>query len=246
MKRILIIGATSAIAVACARRWALEQARFALVGRNAGKLRQVAEDLKVRGADDVSVHVLDLMDFEAHAATVQACFAALGEVDVALVAHGVLSDQSLCQRDAAAARLEFATNATSVISIVTHLAAQMEQVGNGTLAVISSVAGDRGRASNYVYGSAKAAISAFCQGLQLRLHPRGVHVLTIKPGPVDTPMTAGMKLPAALTASADRVAQDIVHAAARGGGTLYTPWFWRWIMTIVRAVPTFVMMRVQR
>jgi short-subunit dehydrogenase len=246
MKRILIVGATSAIAVACARRWAAGQARFALVGRNAGKLRQVAEDLRVRGADDVSVHVLDLMDFDSHAAVVQACVAALGEVDIALVAHGLLSDQTLCQRDATAARLEFDTNATSVIHIVTQLAAQMEQVGNGTLAVISSVAGDRGRASNYVYGSAKAAVSAFCEGLQLRLHARGVHVLTIKPGPVDTPMTAGMKLPAALTASADRVAQDIVRASARGGGTLYTPWFWRPIMAIVRAVPAFVMMRMQR
>jgi decaprenylphospho-beta-D-erythro-pentofuranosid-2-ulose 2-reductase len=246
MKRVLIVGATSAIAIACARRWAGEKACFALVGRNAGKLRQVTEDLRVRGAADVSVHVLDLMDFDSHAAIVQACFEVLGEVDIALVAHGLLSDQALCQHDATAARLEFDTNATSVIGIVTHLAARMEQVGNGTLAVISSVAGDRGRASNYVYGAAKAAVSTFCEGLRLRLHPRGVHVLTIKPGPVDTPMTAGMKLPAALTASADQVAQDIVRAAARGGGTLYTPWFWRPIMALVKAMPAFVMMRVRR
>jgi decaprenylphospho-beta-D-erythro-pentofuranosid-2-ulose 2-reductase len=246
MKRILIVGATSAIAVACARLWASEKARFALVARNPDRLGQVAEDLRVRGASEVTRHVLDLTDFELQGAVVQSCFAAFAGFDVALFAHGLLSDQSHCQRDATAARLELDTNATSLITIVTHVATRMEHAGSGTIAVISSVAGDRGRASNYVYGASKAAVSAFCEGLRLRLHARGVRVLTVKPGPVDTPMTAGMKLPPALTASTDQVARDIVAAVARGGGTLYTPWFWRPIMAVVRAVPGFVMLRLQK
>jgi short-subunit dehydrogenase len=120
----------------------------------------------------------------------------------------------------------------------------MAAARTGTLAVISSVAGDRGRASNYVYGSAKAAVSAFCEGLRMRLFHTGVHVLTIKPGPVATPMTAGMKMPAIIVATPEKVARDIVRAVRRKAATLYTPWFWRPIMFVIRALPAAVLRRL--
>jgi len=177
-------------------------------------------------------------------AAIHAAFAALGALDVALIAHGTLSDQSLCQTDVAAALHEIASNATSHIAILTLIADRMATARSGTLAVISSVAGDRGRASNYVYGSAKAAITAFCEGLRMRLYPTGVHVLTIKPGPVATPMTAGVKMPGFIVATPERVARDIVRAVRRNTTTLYTPGFWRPIMFVIRALPAAVLRRL--
>lgn len=244
MKRILIIGATSAIATACARKWLEAPAQFFLVGRDAERLRQVGDDLRVRGARGVGAFVLDLNRIDEHPALVEAALAAMGGIDVALVAHGTLPDQAQCQSDAAIAAREFSNNATSVIAITTAIAERMRSAGGGTLAVISSVAGDRGRASNYPYGAAKAAVSVFCEGLAARLNAQGVRVLTIKPGFVSTPMTANMQLPALLTATPERVARDIVNAVERRAFLLYTPWFWRYIMLVVRMVPGFVLRRL--
>ena len=159
-------------------------------------------------------------------------WAAFGGFDVALVAHGVLPDQAreraLGRRDAVAS---FDTNAASVIALLTLLANRFEAQGSGALAVISSPAGDRGRASNYVYGAAKAAVTVFASGLRNRLHAKGVRVITIVPGFVDTPMTADRSRRAPLWAAPEQVARDIVRALERGFGVVYTPWFWRWIMS---------------
>ena len=244
MQRILIVGATSALAVAAARRWATQRAQFFLAGRNAVKLQQVAADLTARGAAAVHLHVLDLNRIAEHSAMLDACYARMGGVDIAVLAYGTLSDQTLCQHDVAAAMLEFETNAASYIALLTLIADRMETSGTGTIAVISSVAGDRGRASNYVYGAAKAAVTAYCEGLRLRLRTRGVHVLTIKPGPVATPMTAHLKLPPLLTASPETVGRDIVAAVRRRKSTLYTPWYWRPIMAVVRALPESILSRL--
>lgn len=243
MKNILIIGATSAIATACARRWAEQGAHLFLVARGAEKLGQVADDLAVRGAK-VHRHVLDLNQFEQHAAMLDDCYATLGQVDVVLIAHGSLPDQKACQEDAGLAVREFVNNGLNVIALLTDVANRMQTQGKGTIAVISSVAGDRGRPSNYLYGSAKSAVSAFCSGLRARLFKAGVHVLTIKPGFVDTPMTKGLPLPKVLVASADKVASDILHAVERKRDTIYTPWFWRVIMLVVIHLPASVFKRV--
>ncbi|MDD5389270.1 MAG: SDR family oxidoreductase [Gallionellaceae bacterium] len=243
MKRILIIGATSAIATACARRWAAHEATFFLVGRNAEKLGQVADDLAARGAT-VYTHVLDLNHFDQHAATLDACYAALGQVDVALVAHGTLPDQKACEQDAQLAVQEFTNNGLSVIALLTDLANRMEARRSGCIAVISSVAGDRGRPSNYLYGAAKGAVTDFCSGLRGRLFKAGVQVLTIKPGFVDTPMTQGLPLPGLLLATPDKVAKDIVHAVEKRRDTLYTPWFWRLIMLIIIHIPGLIFKRL--
>jgi decaprenylphospho-beta-D-erythro-pentofuranosid-2-ulose 2-reductase len=244
MKRILIVGATSAIAEACARRWAKEPVSFALVGRNAAKLAQTAADLVVRGAQ-VHQEVLDMNDTGRFAAVLDRCMEACGGFDVALIAHGTLPDQAACEADALLAGREFSVNATSTIVFLTELAGRMETAGSGVIAVISSVAGDRGRASNHLYGAAKAAVSAFCEGLRGRLWRHGVHVLTIKPGFVDTPMTRGLPLPRPLVASPERVAAAIADAVARRRDTLYTPWFWALIMFVIRSIPARIFKRLK-
>ncbi|HMS83267.1 MAG TPA: SDR family oxidoreductase [Nitrospira sp.] len=243
MKNILIIGATSAIATACARLWAEQGAHLFLVARSAEKLSQVSDDLAVRGAR-VNRHVLDLNQFEQHSAMLDVCYATLGQVDIVLIAHGSLPDQKMCAEDAGLAVREFTNNGLNVIALLTEVARRMQAQGQGTIAVISSVAGDRGRPSNYLYGSAKSAVSAFCSGLRARLFKVGVHVLTIKPGFVDTPMTQGLLLPKVLVATADKVASDILRAVDRRCDTIYTPWFWRIIMLVIIHLPTSVFKRL--
>jgi decaprenylphospho-beta-D-erythro-pentofuranosid-2-ulose 2-reductase len=183
-------------------------------------------------------------DFDAHRPMLDACLATLGGIDVALIAHGTLADQKACEQDVATALRELSTNGLSVIALLTPLANLMEAAKSGTIAVISSVAGDRGRPSNYVYGTAKAAVTTFCDGLRARLYKSGVHVLNIKPGFVDTPMTAGMPLPGPLVAKPERVAADIVRAVDRKKDAIYTPWFWSGIMLIIRSIPGFVFKRL--
>lgn len=236
MQRILIVGATSAIAAACARQWTARGANFFLVARDVEKLKQVADDLSARG-NTVHTHVLDVNRFEQHTLMLEACDSALGQIDIALIAHGTLPDQKACEQEPQRAVDEFTTNGLSVIALLTMLANHMEAQRAGCLAVISSVAGDRGRPSNYLYGAAKSAVSEFCSGLRGRLMKSGVRVLTIKPGFVDTPMTKGLALPAALLATPDKVARDIVAAIDSGKYTLYTPWFWRFIMLIITHIP---------
>jgi hypothetical protein len=243
MKNILIIGATSAIATACARRWAAQGARFFLVARNGERLEQVAADLNTRGAKLAACYQLDVNDVERHAAMLDQCKAELGTLDIVLVAPGTLPDQAQCQADAAVAMREFNTNVTSIIGLLTPIANLVEAQRSGTIAVISSVAGDRGRPSNYLYGSAKAALSAFCEGLNARLFKAGAHVVTIKPGFVATPMTEGLPLPGPLVATPDKVAADITRAIEKHKDVLYTPCFWSLIMLIIRSVPKFLFKR---
>lgn len=242
MQKILIIGATSAIATASARLWAERGATFFLVGRTSKKLNQVADDLSARGAT-VHTHVLDLNHFDQHKAMLDTCYAALGQVDIALIAHGTLPDQKACEQDAQLAVHEFNNNGLSIIALLTDLANRIEVQKSGCIAVISSVAGDRGRPSNYLYGAAKGAVTDFCSGLRGRLFKSGVQVLTIKPGFVDTPMTQGLALPKLLLVTPDKVAQDIVKAVEKRRDTLYTPWFWRFIMLIIIHIPGSIFKR---
>lgn len=240
---ILIVGATSAIAIACARRWLGNDTVFYLVGRNANKLEQVADDLVARGAR-VHTNVLDLNSIDGHSIMLDDCFSKLTHVDIVLVAHGTLPDQPACEQDPKLAIQEFSSNGLSVIALLTDLANRMEAQKSGCIAVISSVAGDRGRASNYLYGAAKGAVTVFCSGLRGRLSRSGVQVLTIKPGFVDTPMTQGLALPKLLLATPDEVAMDIVKAVDRRRDTLYTPWFWRFIMLIIIHIPNAIFKRM--
>jgi decaprenylphospho-beta-D-erythro-pentofuranosid-2-ulose 2-reductase len=244
MSRILVIGATSAIAHATSRIYAARGAQLVLVGRSAQKLAASADDLRVLGAARVEVLQADANDFAAQAQWVDKAFDILQRIDVVLVAHGTLSNQAQCQQSVPALIEEFNTNALSAMAMLTLIANRMEQQGHGAIAVISSVAGDRGRPSNYVYGSAKAALTTFLGGLRARLFKSGVHVVTIKPGFVDTPMTAAIKKGGPLWAKPDAIAAGIVHSIEKRRNVVYLPWFWRYIMLIIQHVPEFIFKRL--
>jgi len=189
---------------------------------------------------------LDVNDFDHHSCNLNNAIAAMGGIDIVLIAHGTLGNQKTCERDFVATLQELNTNVISVLSLLTHLANHFESQKHGSIAVISSVAGDRGRQSNYVYGTAKGAVTIFLQGLRQRLHKSGVQVLTIKPGFVDTPMTAGIDKKGPLWASPEAIARSIVSSIEKRRDVVYAPWFWIGIMAVIRAIPerVFKKMRV--
>jgi decaprenylphospho-beta-D-erythro-pentofuranosid-2-ulose 2-reductase len=235
-RRVLVLGATSAIAIAVMRRLARPETHFFLVARSREKLHAVAQDLLVRGAGAVDMVVMDLDDTAAHPRMLSSAAERLGRIDMALLAHGVLGEQSAAEQSYDIAERILLTNFLSPVSLITWLAAYFEREGSGVLAVISSVAGDRGRKSNYVYGSSKAALNAFLQGVRNRVDRHGVQVLTVKPGFVATPMTAHIEKNA-LFATPDQVAAGILQAVRRRRDVVYVPFFWRPIMAIIKAVP---------
>lgn len=237
MQRIVIVGATSAIAHAAARLWAGRGAALFLVGRDAARLEANAADLRVRGASAAAVHAMDATDDAAHAAMLAAALQALGGFDVALIAHGTLPDQRACETDFARLRAEIETNGVSVCLLAQLFANHFAAQGGGALAVIGSVAGDRGRQSNYVYGAAKGMVARFTEGLRNRVAGRGVQVLLVKPGFVDTPMTADFEKKGLLWAQPETVAAGILGAIAARKDVAYLPWFWRWIMLVIRHIP---------
>jgi len=236
MKKILIIGATSAIAEATARIWAQRGDQLFLVARNKEKLEAIADDLRVRGCPKVGTYCMDANDVEGHVAMLDAAEHLLSGLDTVLIAHGTLSDQQACQQSVELTMREITTNALSVIALLTLIANRFELQKTGTIAVISSVAGDRGRQSNYLYGSAKAMVTTFTSGLRQRLFKSGVSVVTIKPGFVDTPMTAEFKK-GLLWASPETIGRIIDKAMLRKCAVVYAPWFWMWIMMIIKMIP---------
>lgn len=243
-ERILIVGATSAIAQALARRLAREQAWLFLVARDPQKLSAVAQDLQVRGAGRVETFPLEATDYPRHPRLLEALFQGFARLDGVLVAHGELPDQKKCEQDVAETLRQFEVNALSVLALLVPLANYFEKEKRGWIAVISSVAGERGRQSNYVYGAAKAAVTRFLEGLRNRLWKSGVTVLTVKPGFVDTPMTAHLPKNF-LFASPEQVARGIHRALKARKDVVYVPWYWRWIMAQVRLLPEALFKRLK-
>ena len=244
MSRILIIGATSAIAQAFARLCLPRGDELFLVARNSAKLQVLAADLQVRGAKRIRTLAADANDFERHGPMLEAARRELGGVDTVLIAHGALGDQKAAEGDFKLAEQAYKTNFLSVVSMLTPISAYFEAQRRGTIAVISSVAGERGRQSNFIYGSAKGGLSLYLAGLRNRLYPSGVTVLAIKPGFVDTPMTAHLKK-GALFASPEKVARDILRAIEKGKSVLYTPAIWLWIMAVIRLIPETIFKRLK-
>ena len=240
---VLIIGATSAIAEAAARLFAERGCKLHLLARDSERLAAITADLQLRGAASVASESWEASRFEDHPRLIDAAFAALGRIDIALLAHGTLPQQADCAADFTAALRELNTNAIGAVSMLTHLANRFEEQGGGTLAVITSVAGDRGRQSNYLYGAAKSMVSTFLQGLRQRLHKSGAHVLDIKPGFVDTPMTAAFEK-GILWADPERVARGILRAIAKKKPVAYLPGFWRFIMLIIKHIPEPIFKRL--
>lgn len=233
-KRILVLGATSGIAEATCRLWAARGDRLFLVARNAERLNVVAADMRVRGAAYVDTAVVDLDDATKHPELLAHAVNSLSGLDVAFIALGVLGDARESERNFAEAHRILQTNFVTVVSLLTWLGNYCAQRHHGTLAVLSSVAGDRGRKSNYVYGSSKAGLTAFVAGLRNRIDREGVRVLTIKPGPVRTAMTAAMK---GSFADVEDVAATLVKVIDKGADVVYVPGKWRIIMAVIRSIP---------
>ena len=236
MRKILIIGATSSIAEHCARIWAARGDELYLVARNEAHVQTIASDLKVRGASSVAINCVDLNKMNRHVDLLDAAENAMDGINVVLIAHGTLSNQASCELSVEETLAEIQTNALSTVSLLTTIANRFEAKREGTICVISSVAGDRGRASNYVYGSAKAMITAFTSGLRQRLHRSNVALVTIKPGFVDTPMTKEFKK-GVLWARPNAIAKKIVLAIDNKKTEVYVPFFWCLVMLIIKVIP---------
>jgi decaprenylphospho-beta-D-erythro-pentofuranosid-2-ulose 2-reductase len=242
--RILILGGASGIAIATARLYAAEGAALLLVGRHPSRLETVAQDLRVRGARAVVTFPVDLAAEPDPAQRLAEMAAALGGVDHILVAYGVLGDQGEEERDAAAAAQSLAVNFTSAAGWTLAAANLIEAQGRGSLVVLGSVAGDRGRRANYIYGAAKAGIAALVEGVAHRFGrssaPGGANLraVIVKVGPTRTPMTSGMRRDGHLWAEPAQVATIVRRAAERGGPVEYAPRWWRWIMLVIRNLPS--------
>jgi decaprenylphospho-beta-D-erythro-pentofuranosid-2-ulose 2-reductase len=243
-KRIAILGATSAIAEAAARLWAAQGARLALVGRNGDRLQVIAADLRARGAASAELVVADCASANA-VATLDSIADSLGGLDIVLLAYGSLGEQSELERDPNAVADLLHTNFVSAAEWCLAAANRFERQRSGALIVIGSVAGDRGRQSNYVYGASKAGLGTLVQGLAHRLSRSDARAVLIKPGFVDTPMTANVVKKGPLWAQPADIGQAILRAADKGGPVAYAPFYWRGIMTIIRGLPAPIFHRTR-
>jgi len=242
--KVLVLGATSAIAQEVARLYAARGAQLHLVGRTPAKLEAVVATLP---SAQVSSEEADLDDTAHAEALIARAWLRLGGIDVAVIAQGLLGDQLATERAYAEAEPILRTNFLSPVALLVPLANRMEQAGRGHLAVMTSVAGERGRPRNYTYGAAKGGLTTYLEGLRSRLHPRGVGVSAFKIGPTETPMTA-THAKNVLFAKPHQIAAGIVatldRGPLRGSGATYLPWYWRPIMAGVRAAPEALFQRL--
>ncbi len=244
---VLVLGATSGIARALCRLLAARGDRLILAARDVEALATLAADLSTRSGTTTESLAFDALDPDTHPAFLARCLEAAGDaLDGVVLCFGTLPDQELAYREPDAARAALEVNLVAPVVLLDLAAAHLEEQGHGWIAAVSSVAGDRGRQSNFIYGSAKAGLSAYLSGLRNRLAPKGVHVLTVKPGFVDTAMTQGVVDPRSpLLASPEKVARDIERAIRRHRNVLYTPWFWRFIMLVIRTIPEPIFKRMK-
>jgi decaprenylphospho-beta-D-erythro-pentofuranosid-2-ulose 2-reductase len=244
MRKIVILGATSGIALAVQRQLAQRGLELLLVARSPQRLAEIQADLTLRGAQQVLTYATDLASVQQHAAVFDFARRMFPGFDTVLLAYGTMHDQKDSEASLDILLEELNVNFVSASAILTLFAADLERRRTGCLAAITSVAGDRGRRSNYVYGSAKGALSLFLQGLRSRLHPAGVRVITIKPGPVQTSMTDHLPNSGRF-ADPELVARDIVRALEhRSPDVLYTPKIWRYVMGAVRHIPETIFKRL--
>jgi decaprenylphospho-beta-D-erythro-pentofuranosid-2-ulose 2-reductase len=242
---LLILGANSLIAQAAASHFAEAGHEIIFGGRKQDEPEKFATDFSIRYKTKCRAEYIDALDYASHKKFIEDVLAKTPELEYVLIVFGYLGTQEKAQSDFNEAHRIIDTNFTGVVSVCELLAAEFESVKKGNIAVISSVAGDRGRQSNYMYGSAKGGLTVYLSGLRNRLFKSGVNVLTIKPGFVNTPMTYGMPLPKPLVASPEKVGKDIYKAMIKRKSVIYTPFFWRWIMLIITSIPEFMFKKLK-
>jgi len=234
MSYVLIIGAKSDIAKATARKYAKQGFDLYLAARNVDELEEFTKDIITRTQRSIKLLELDILDYDSH----QSFYDNLNEKPFGVIsAVGYLGNQEKAQSDFSETKKIIDTNYTGVVSLFNIIAYDFEKRKSGFIVGISSVAGDRGRKSNYVYGAAKAALTTYLSGLRNRLYSAQVHVLTVKPGFVATKMTEKLDLPKKLTVQPEEVAEDIYRAQQNSKNVLYTKWIWRWVMPIIKMIP---------
>ncbi len=237
-KSVVLLGATSGVARYIARRFGQLGYTVGLAGRDREELEILATDIRTRYTVECHTLHFDALAFQEHGSFLKQCEQAFGELPGGVVlCFGYMPDQVAAQEEFDVAHRILDTNFTGAVSILECFASAYEARGNGFIAALTSVAGDRGRKANYIYGAAKAGLGIYLQGLRNRLHARGVRVTTIKPGFMDTAMTYGMKLPALLVASPEDAAKAIVDKIVHGKNIAYVPFFWRYIMWIIKSIP---------
>ena len=241
---ILVVGANSAIARATARLYAKRGDELFLIGRDPERLSELSADLNIRGAARVAKYSIDVTQYDQLHQAIESVNQFFDRIDLALICHGSLPDQNTCDADFRTAQRHINVNGISVIAILIELTKLFQQQRKGTIAVITSVAGDRGRQSNYLYGATKALVSTYLQGLRGRLFPEGIHVVDIRPGLVDTPMTSHLEK-GPLFSSPERIASCIVSAIDRKKPIVYAPAYWRVIMTVVCSIPEIIFKRLK-
>ncbi|MEO1051411.1 MAG: SDR family oxidoreductase [Bacteroidota bacterium] len=234
MNNLLILGAGSDIGVACAEKFANEDFNLMLAGRNAKRFEPSQNDLKIRFNVEVTVHDFDAMDYESHTSFYNGL---PNKPDVVICVFGYMTENEDAFKDWELAHRTLATNYNGAVSILNIVAMDFIERKAGSIIGISSVAGDRGRQSNFLYGSAKAGFTAYLQGLRNRLFKEGIPVTTVKPGFVNTKMTEGMKLPGPLTAQPAQLANAIYKGYKKKKNTIYVLWMWRWVMLIIKSIP---------
>jgi len=234
---VLILGATSPIARAIAREYAMRGNPGALAARDVAEVARHASDITIRYGVKARGYAFDALEYDRHRETVAEAARDLGPIEVGVIAFGDLGDWQRSVTDPTAARAVLETNFVGAASTAEALAQHMAPRRSGTIVGLSSVAGERGRYSNYFYGSSKGAFSLYLQGLRARLYHEGVHVLTVKPGLIDTPMTWGLRRGRIPIASPESLARAITRGVERRRDVIYHPWFWKWVMGLLRAVP---------
>ena len=244
-KNIVILGTTSSIALHTSRYWAKEKANLFLVGRDDLKLSRIKEDLVTFGATRVVIHNQDLLDESTHPRIVEEVTKCFDNIDHLLIAHGTLLEPSQTRDSVDMAFKEIRSNYLSQVSLLILFSKLFEKQKSGNMGVISSVAGDRGRMSNFVYGSAKGGLSVFSEGLRNHLYHHGVSLTLVKPGMVATPMTSALGIKSPLLAKPEVVGMDIAKAMTRHKKVVYTPFYWRIIMTIIRHIPSVIFDRLK-
>jgi short-subunit dehydrogenase len=241
---VLVAGATSTIARHVVAHLAERGAQLHLAARDGGEAERIGRDLTVRHGAETSWSRFEATDYDGHEALLEAAAEAMGGLDGMFVAVGMLGDQDRAEADPGHLRDVIEVNYGAPASLITAAANRFEKQGHGWIAALSSVAGDRGRPSNYAYGAAKAGLSAFLEGLRGRVHENGVHILTVKPGPTDTKMTFSMDDPPPLMADPEQVAARIVGAMESKKDICYVPPMWRYIMAAIRLIPARLFKRL--
>jgi len=238
---ILVLGGYSSIAEATCKKFLAEsteqQVSFDLVGRNQQALSIVSQDLVSRGALSVETIEQDFTDLESTSLLMEKLTITEKQYDVTIIAHGVLPDQSDIESDLPGILKGINVNALSYIIALFYIERQLAKQNSGTIIVLSSVAGDRGRASNYVYGAAKGMVSLYTQGVRNKVSKSGIHLMTVKPGFVKSNMTSHLDTDGLLWATPDKIASDIYNGFLKKKDVIYTPWFWRYIMMIIKLIP---------